>query len=128
MTRTSWRCFSGRCSSAAMPTHWTGKGDSMKTLPRLFGAAVLLVGLLGAQNKPEILTTTMDLADIVKRIGGDHVTVESFARGDQDLHRIPAQPKYLLKLNHADALFEMGLDLEHAWLPALLEATRNDKV
>lgn len=97
----------------------------MKTTITLLTAAVL-AGASSAQT--QVLTTTMDLADIIKKIGGDHVSVESFARGDQDLHRIPAQPKHLLKLNHADGLFEMGLDMEHAWLPALLEATRNDKV
>src|ERR1043165_4229747 len=99
----------------------------MKTRFHALSALALVVGGLVAQQ-PMVLTTTMDIADIVKRIAGDQVSVESFARGDQDLHRIPAQPKFLLKLNRADALFEMGLDMEHAWLPALVEACRNDKV
>jgi zinc/manganese transport system substrate-binding protein len=102
----------------------------MKTMLTSLVVAFALAGVAAAQGQPQaqILTTTMDLADFVKRIGGDHVSVESFARGDQDLHRISAQPKYLLKLNKADGLFEMGLDMEHAWLPALIEACRNDKV
>ncbi|MEW6747888.1 MAG: metal ABC transporter substrate-binding protein, partial [Planctomycetota bacterium] len=35
---------------------------------------------------------------------------------------------FLLVLNKADLLFEIGLDMEHAWLPDLLYNCRNDRI
>src|ERR1051325_5583502 len=107
-----------------MRTRSSGKEAQMKPVLRTV-AAFAAIAIVAAAQQINALTTTMDAADILKRIGGDTVAVESLARGDQDFHRIPAQPKVLLKLNRADALFELGLDLEHAWLPALLESCRN---
>jgi len=101
-----------------------------------FGAAAL-IGLVtfvlcasSARGDDEIyvVTTIPDLADMARAIGGDLVKVKSVAKGREDMHMIPMKPSYLLMLNRADMLIEMGLDNEHAWLPPLLNNCRNEKI
>lgn len=91
--------------------------------------AVLLVSLapLHAQEL-RVVCTTQDLADLAARLGGNAVSVEAICNGEQDPHRILAKPSGLLRLRRADVLIEMGLDLEHAWLPALLESAHNERI
>lgn len=75
-----------------------------------------------------VVTTTEDIAAIVKEVGGDRVTVKSIAKGYQDPHAIEAKPSYMLKINRADLLAYQGLDLEVGWLPMLIQGGRNKKV
>src|SRR5256884_1637251 len=83
---------------------------------------------LHAQNKPNIITTTEDLAAIAREVGGDHVTVDSIAKGYQDPHFVEAKPSFILKLQKADILILVGRDLEIGWLPPLIQQSRNSKV
>jgi ABC-type Zn uptake system ZnuABC Zn-binding protein ZnuA len=59
-----------------------------------------------------VVTTIPDLADITKQIGKDLVRVESLAKGVEFMHAVPAKPSFLPKLNQADLLILMGLDME----------------
>ncbi len=79
-------------------------------------------------NKQNVVTSIPDIADMVKRIGGDRVKVTSLATGREDLHAVPARPSFLPLLNRADLLITLGLDAEHSWLPALAEKARNQKI
>src|SRR5436309_8074048 len=97
----------------------------------------ILVGALGAlliatsaraQSKLNVVTTTEDLASIAREVGGDHITVESIARGYQDPHFVEAKPSFILKLQKADLLILVGRDLEIGWLPPLIQQSRNSKV
>jgi len=54
--------------------------------------------------------------------------VVTIAEGSQDPHKVPVKPSFVTKLNRADALVVQGLGLEHAFIPALLEAARNDRI
>src|SRR5262249_46297282 len=100
----------------------------IKVCLAVFGA-FLAVGLpLGAQSKLNVVTTTEDLAAIAREIGGDHITVESIARGYQDPHFVEAKPSFILKLQKADILILVGRDLEIGWLPPLIQQSRNSKV
>lgn len=72
-----------------------------------------------------IVATTPDLADLVRRIGGDHVHVDSLAKGTEDIHAIPQRPSFVTLLNRADAVVHLGFGAEHAFLPAILEAASN---
>src|SRR3990170_3012860 len=76
-------------------------------------------------QKIRVITTTPELADITKQIGKDLVDVESLTRGVEYMHAVPVRPSFVPKLNRADILVEMGLDLEISWLPALLEVANN---
>src|SRR5437667_1090140 len=83
---------------------------------------------LGAQSKLNVITTTEDLASIAREVGGDHISVESIARGYQDPHFVEAKPSFILKLQKADMLILVGRDLEIGWLPPLIQQSRNSKV
>ena len=54
--------------------------------------------------------------------------MESLATGVEDMHGIPIKPSFVPKLNHADLVVLLGLDCEHAFLPALLDASKNSKI
>lgn len=69
-----------------------------------------------------------DLGDMANRIGGDKVKVTTLATGREDLHAVPVRPGFLPVLNRTDILITLGLDAEHAWLPALAAEARNNKI
>ena len=61
-------------------------------------------------------------------VGGDHVNVDSIAKGYQDPHFVEPKPSFLLKLQKADLLAVVGLQLEIGWLPPLITQSRNAKI
>src|SRR5947207_10376696 len=81
-----------------------------------------------AQSKLNVMTTTEDLASIAREIGGDHITVDSMAKGYQDPHFVEAKPSFILKLQKADVLVAVGRELEIGWLPPLIQQSRNAKI
>ena len=92
------------------------------------GAAVLGLALPAHAQQIRVVTTTPELADITRQIGKELVDVESLTRGVEFMHTVPIKPSFVPKLNRADILVEMGLDLEVSWLPALLEVANNSKI
>jgi zinc/manganese transport system substrate-binding protein len=91
-------------------------------------AAFAAVLPAAAQSKLNVVATTEDLAAIAREVGGDHVSVDSIARGFQDPHFVEAKPSFILKLQKADLLILVGRDLEIGWLPPLIQQSRNSKV
>jgi ABC-type Zn uptake system ZnuABC Zn-binding protein ZnuA len=94
---------------------------------------LIVVCLFGLQTslyaqQIRVITTTPELADITKQIGKELVNVESLTRGVEFMHAVPVKPSFVPKLNRADILVEMGLDLEISWLPALLEVANNSRI
>lgn len=87
---------------------------------------------LGAQPIGEsplkVVTTIPDLADIVKEIGGERVSVSSICKGRENLHAVSAKPSHMVALARADLFVEVGLSLEVSFVPGLLENCGNDKV
>ena len=81
-----------------------------------------------AQSKLNVIATTEDLASIANEVGGDHITVESIAKGYQDPHFVEAKPSFILKLQKADILILVGRELEIGWLPVLINQSRNAKI
>ena len=90
--------------------------------------AVLLGSATLAADKIKVVTTIPDLADMTRQIGGDLVEVRSLATGVEDIHAVPMKPSFAVWLNRADVVVLMGLEAEHAFLPALLEAARNPRI
>lgn len=78
--------------------------------------------------KIRVVTTLTDLADLARNIGGDKVEVKSLATGVEDTHGVPMKPSFVPLLNRADLVILVGLDCEHAFLPALLEASKNPRI
>ena len=74
------------------------------------------------------MTTTEDLAAMAREVGGDLITVDSIAKGYQDPHFVEPKPSFLLKLQKADLLVVVGLQLEIGWLPPLITQSRNAKI
>ena len=81
-----------------------------------------------AVEKIRVVTTITDLAEFARAVGGDLVDVHSLATGVEDPHGIPMKPSFIPLLNRADLIVLVGLGLEHAFLPALLDASRNPKI
>jgi zinc/manganese transport system substrate-binding protein len=101
----------------------------MKTRMIVAALAVLILGTAATASAAiKVITTTEDLASLVKEIGGDKVSVEALARGYQDPHFVEAKPSFVLKLYSADLLVVVGRELEAAWLPALITQSRNSKL
>jgi ABC-type Zn uptake system ZnuABC Zn-binding protein ZnuA len=97
------------------------------------GSFLLLAGLFGLETEIDaqqirVITTTPELADITKQVGKELVNVESLTRGVEFMHAVPVKPSFVPKLNRADILVVMGLDLEISWLPALLEVANNSRI
>ncbi|HZA53335.1 MAG TPA: metal ABC transporter substrate-binding protein [Candidatus Udaeobacter sp.] len=85
-------------------------------------------GQLVFAQQIRVITTIPDLADITKQIGKDLVNVESLAKGVEFMHTVPVKPSFVPKLNRADLLVLMGLDMEASWIPALLEVASNSRI
>ncbi|MBZ5536941.1 MAG: metal ABC transporter substrate-binding protein [Acidobacteriia bacterium] len=81
-----------------------------------------------AAAKLKIVTATTDMAALAEEVGGDHIEVESIARGYQDPHYVEAKPSFLLKLRKADLLIVVGLQLEIGWLPPLITQSGNPRI
>jgi zinc/manganese transport system substrate-binding protein len=111
----------------------SGIADHEETMNRLV-TVLVAVALLGtrspalAGSKLNVVATVPDLADMARHIGGDAVDVSSIATGVENIHAVPMKPSFATQLNRADVLLLLGLEAEHAFLPALLEAARNPKV
>lgn len=98
---------------------------------RRFQLAVplLLLGLTlpaGAQLK--VVTSTSDLYDIARQIGGARIKIKHISEGYQDPHFVEAKPSFVLDLQKADVWAFVGLDLEIGWMPVLLDGARNPKI
>src|SRR5258708_27314715 len=68
------------------------------------------------------------MAALAQEVGGDHINVESIAKGYQDPHFVEAKPSFLLKLRQADVLITVGLQLEIGWLPPLITQSGNPRI
>jgi zinc/manganese transport system substrate-binding protein len=78
-----------------------------------------------AEQPLRVVTTTTDLADLARTVGGDRVDVRSLAVGEQDPHFVEARPSLILELRRADLYAQIGLELEVGWAPLLLDQARN---
>jgi ABC-type Zn uptake system ZnuABC Zn-binding protein ZnuA len=91
---------------------------------------LLMAGVIAsvAQAKVRVVTTLTDLADFTREVGGDLVEVRSLATGVEDTHGVPMKPSFVPVMNRADLIVLIGFDCEHAFLPALLEASKNPRI
>jgi zinc/manganese transport system substrate-binding protein len=97
---------------------------------RILPALVIAAGLAPhpASAAVNVITSTEDLAALVREVGGDRVKVEAIARGYQDPHFVEAKPSFILKLHSADLLVVVGRELEISWLPPLIQQSRNARI
>ena len=98
---------------------------------KLFFTTLLAVALGTIQAnaaKIRVVATLTDLADLTRNVGGEFVEVRSLATGIEDTHGVPMKPSFVPLLNRADLVVLVGFDCEHAFLPALLEASKNPRI
>jgi zinc/manganese transport system substrate-binding protein len=101
----------------------------LRLLTIILFAGVFFMGATPAHAaKIRIVATLTDLADFTRNLGGDLVEVKSLATGVEDTHGVPMKPSFVPLLNRADLVVLIGLDCEHAFLPALLEASKNPRI
>jgi ABC-type Zn uptake system ZnuABC Zn-binding protein ZnuA len=81
-----------------------------------------------AQAQLKVVTSTTDLYDIAREVGGSNITASHIGEGYQDPHFIEAKPSFVLQLRNADVWAFVGLDLEIGWMPLLLDGARNPKI
>jgi zinc/manganese transport system substrate-binding protein len=95
----------------------------------LLSVVLMLLGShAGVDAKIRVVATIPDLADMARNIGGELLEIKSLATGVENIHAVPMKPSFATLLNRADVVILMGLEMEHAFLPALLEAARNPKI
>ena len=100
---------------------------------RTIGA--LAVALLVASFSPQaasaqlkVVTSTTDLYDIAREVGGNLIRATHISEGYQDPHFVEAKPSFILQLRNADVFAFVGLDLEIGWMPLLVQGARNPKI
>lgn len=89
--------------------------------------AFLLWGAAVWASPLQVVTTTADLADLARRVGGTQVVVQSLSSGVQDPHHVEPRPSMVQHLRRADALVVVGMDLD-GWSDSLIRASQNPKV
>ena len=90
--------------------------------------AALVAWPAGAQTKLKVVTSTTDLYDIARAVGGSRITASHISEGYQDPHFVEAKPSFVLRMRDADVFAFVGLDLEVGWMSLLLDGARNPKI
>jgi zinc/manganese transport system substrate-binding protein len=94
----------------------------------LFASLAAVTITATAQAQLKIVTSTTDLADIAKEVGGSKVRVSHVSEGYQDPHYAEAKPSFILQMRKADVFAFVGLDLEIGWMSLLVDGSRNSKI
>src|SRR5215216_4412749 len=89
--------------------------------------AALAAPVHGALAQLKVVTSTTDLYDIAREVGGSRITATHIGEGYQDPHFIEAKPSFVLQLRNADVWAFVGLDLEIGWMSLLIDGARNPK-
>ncbi len=106
----------------------------MKTTPSLLAGVVLAASLVPAAlladdgRKIQVLTTTSDLREIARAVGGDAVEVQSLARGPEDPHFIDARPSFVRQAHDADLFVKIGMELEIGYEGPIVRDARNPRI
>lgn len=99
---------------------------SLRTLT--FASALGALAASAASAQLRVVTSTTDLYDIAKAVGGDRIVAVHIGEGYQDPHFVEAKPSFVLQLQKADVWAFVGLDLEIGWMPLLLDGARNPRI
>jgi zinc/manganese transport system substrate-binding protein len=92
--------------------------------------AVLAAAVLPPPSAAQlrVVTSTTDLYDLARAVGGDRIQATHISEGYQDPHFVEPKPSFILQLRNADVWAFVGLDLEIGWMPLLLQGARNSKI
>lgn len=76
----------------------------------------------------KVCATVPELGSLAREIGGERVSVITFAKGTEDGHFVEAKPSFIKSLSECDAYIQVGMELEIGWAPVLLREARNSNV
>ncbi|WP_192035596.1 zinc ABC transporter substrate-binding protein [Halomonas sp. YLGW01] len=88
-------------------------------------AAAVTSAPLQANEPIEVVASFSVLADMVERVGGEHVTVTSLVGPDSDPHMFSPSPTEARAVSRADLVVFNGLNYE-GWMERLIEASDYD--
>lgn len=91
-------------------------------------ALVVGTGSVAHSQRLQVCCSVPDLASLVEAVGGEHVSVTTFAKGTEDPHFIEAKPSFVKALSQANLLVVLGLGMEDGWTPVVLQNARNQAV
>lgn len=97
-------------------------------LRRLVLLALLAGPAVPAGAQVRVVTSTTDLYDIARQVGGARIRATHISEGFQDPHFVEAKPSFVLELAKADLWAFVGLDLEIGWMSVLLDGARNPRI
>lgn len=95
---------------------------------RILGVAVLAAFWVTPAWGVQVCSSVPDLASLVQEVGGQQVSVTTFAKGTEDPHFIDAKPSFVKSLSQANLLVVLGLGMEDGWSPVVLQSARNQAV
>ena len=81
-----------------------------------------------ASGPLRVCATVTDLGSLVREIGGNQVAVTVFSKGTENPHFVEARPSFIKALSTADLYVQIGMELEAAWAPVLLQNARNGRI
>jgi len=88
----------------------------------------LMSGATAQAQRLQVCCSVPDLASLVQTVGGENVSVTTFAKGTEDPHFIEAKPSFVKALSQANLLVVLGLGMEDGWSPVVLQNSRNAAV
>lgn len=96
-------------------------GAAMAGALGFFASAAQAIGAAATVKPLKVVATFSILGDMVKEIGGEHVSVVTIVGPNADAHTFEPTPADIKALAVAEVLVLNGLDFE-GWLPRLMEA------
>ncbi len=76
-------------------------------------------------ERPTVVATTTQVADLVRAVGGDRVDVEQLLQPNSDPHGYEPRPSDVKALAAADAIFQSGGELDE-WLGDVIDSSGSD--
>ena len=80
------------------------------------------------EAKVNVVASYAYIADLVKQVGGEEVSVSYLAKPTRDPHFIVPKPSFIAKVRNADLLIINGGELEIGWIPPLIAQAGNPDV
>lgn len=108
-----------------MPNRWR---LSVVFVFAVFLAACREPAPVEVDGKPQIIATTSIVADVVKQVGGEYVTVTMLLPLGADPHTFEPRPQDAAAIADADLVFANGAGLEEFLQPLIESAGAGDKV
>lgn len=85
-------------------------------------------GYAFSEERINVLVSAQWVADIVRKIGGDYVSVSAVVGGKENSHAVEPRPSFFTWARKADLFVLVGLGYEDAFLGPLLENSGNPKI